>query len=55
MDAAETRRFIMKENLVHISLKDKIYIKDGELQGTYGIIMNFEDNGNQVVFKPLNL
>ena len=36
VDAVETRRFIMKQDLVDISIGDKIYVKEGELQGTIG-------------------
>ena len=45
----------MKQDLVEISIGDKIYVKEGELQGAIGQIMNFDDNGNQVIFKPTNL
>ena len=54
-DAAETREFIRKKDLVEISIGDKIYVKEGELQGAIGQIMEFDDNGNQVIFRPTNL
>lgn len=31
VDAAETRRFIMKQDLSEIQIGDKIYVKEGEL------------------------
>jgi transcription antitermination factor NusG len=45
----------MKQDLPEISIGDKIFVKEGELQGAIGQIMSFDDNGNQVVFKPTNL
>ena len=50
----ETENLLMQKE-IHFKLGDKIYINKGELQGTCGIIMGFEDNRNQVVFKPTSI
>lgn len=55
MGPEETRDFFMKNNAHQLHLGDKIYVKKGELKGIFGSIINFDDNGNQVVFKPHNL
>lgn len=55
MDEDEAKNLIMKKDLVDLNLGDKIYIKEGELQGSHGVIKNFGDNRNEVVFKPTNI
>lgn len=55
MDEDEAKNLIMKKDLVDLNLGDKIFIKEGELQGSHGVIKNFDDNRNQVVFKPTNI
>jgi hypothetical protein len=50
----ETKTLLMQKDN-DFKLGDKIYINEGELQGSYGVIMGFEDNRNQVVFKPTSI
>ena len=55
MDTEETRNFYRKENGIELSVGDKVYVKEGELQKAYGTIVNFDQGGSTIVFKPLNL
>ena len=50
-----TRTFLKRDSGIDIGLGDKILVRDGELQGTKGDIVNFDDNGKTVMFKPTNL
>lgn len=45
----------MNDNGNDLKIGDKIIVKEGELNGVFGKVTNFEDSGEQVVFKPLNL
>ena len=55
MGNEETKNFMKKDVMLDINVNDKIFIKGGDLQGTIGNIINFEKNGQGVVFKPTNL
>ena len=55
MDAEKTRNFYKKDNGVDLAIGDKVYVIEGELQKAYGQIVNFDQGGSNIVFKPLNL
>ena len=54
-DVEWTRTFLKRDSGIDIGLGDKILVRDGELQGAKGPIVNFDDNGKTVMFKPNNL
>ena len=37
---------------VDLNIGEKIYITEGDLQKTIGFIVNFDDGGQTVIFKP---
>ena len=46
---------ILKSDLaVDLNIGDKIYINEGDLQKTIGVIVNFDNGGQTVIFKPTN-
>jgi len=55
MDAEETRAFFKKDSGIELAVGDKIYVTQGELQQAFGTIVNFDDGGQTVSFKPQNI
>ena len=51
----EARAFFKRDSTSEITVGDKIYITGGELQQVFGTVVNFEDGGATVVFKPANI
>ena len=50
----ETEQLLMQRDN-DFKLNDKVFVSQGELQGSYGVIKGFGDNRNQVVFKPTSI
>lgn len=48
MDTEETRNFYKRDNGLELSIGDKIYVKEGELQKAFGKIVNFD--GTSIIF-----
>ena len=49
-------RMFMKNDLAaDFNIGDKIYINQGDLISTVGVIINFDNRGQTVIFKPNNL
>ena len=40
---------------VDLNIGEKIYITEGDLQTTIGVIVNFDDGGQTVIFKPTSI
>ena len=40
---------------MEMTIGEKIYVTSGELQQAHGLIVNFEDGGQVVNFKPTNI
>lgn len=55
IEAADMRNLINQDSGGDVAVGDKIIITGGELQNVQGTILNFEDDGRIVNFKPLNI
>lgn len=51
----ETRQFFKRDASAELTIGDKIYVVQGELQQANGTIVNFDDGGQTVIFKPTNI
>lgn len=55
MDLEETRAFFKRDTEMEMTIGEKIYVTSGELQQAHGIIINFEEGGSIVNFRPTNI
>lgn len=46
---------LKKDTQIDVNLGDKVYLRSGDLKGTIGKIISFENNTQDVVLKPINL